>query len=128
VERIEVLAMLRDLANSIRPSFRPASWMMIENGEVVGLCSLVRQPSRHGIDIGYGVSPSRRRLGLASAAVSALLAWSREDGRVRCVRAETSLTNIPSQRVLQNNGFERVGERVDDEDGELICWRADTPN
>ena len=118
--------MLRNLANSIRPDFCPASWMMIEDGEVVGLCSLVRQPSEHGLDIGYGVSPSRRRRGLASAAVRALLEWGRNDPRVSFVRAETSVSNIPSQRVLQNSGFAPVGERVDDEDGELICWRADT--
>lgn len=126
VEQPEVLAMLRDLANSIRPNFSPASWMMIEDGEVVGLCSLVRLPGDDGVDIGYGVSPSRRQRGLATTAVRALLEWGRKDQRVSSIRAETSVSNIASQRVLQNNGFMPVGERLDDEDGDLICWRADT--
>ena len=126
VERLEVLAMLRSLANTVRMNFDPASWMMVEAGEVVGLCSIVKQPCRDGVDIGYGVSPSRRRMGLASAAVGALLEWGRNDDRVLCIRAETSIHNIPSQRVLESNGFERVGQRVDEEDGELICWSVAT--
>jgi RimJ/RimL family protein N-acetyltransferase len=122
----DVLEMLRGLANSIRPAFRPACWMMVEDDEIVGLCSIVKQPSDRGVDIGYGVSPGRRGLGFASAAVGALLAWGRDDERLLCIRAETSIDNIPSQRVLQRNGFDRVGERVDEEDGRLICWSAST--
>jgi RimJ/RimL family protein N-acetyltransferase len=126
VERIEVLAMLRDLANAIRPVFSPASWMMVEAGEIVGLCSIVKFPDGERIDIGYGVSPGRRRLGFASAAVGALVDWGRRDARVPYIRAETSIHNVPSQRVLERNGFERVGQRVDEEDGELVCWIVTT--
>lgn len=126
IEQIEVLSMLRDLANTIRVLFKPAAWMMVEAGEVVGLCSIVKPPSDAGLDIGYGVSPGRRRSGLASAAVGKLLTWGRADDRVLCIRAETSVRNIPSQRVLECNGFERICERVDQEDGELICWRVET--
>lgn len=118
--------MLRGLANTIRADFSPASWIMVEEGEAVGLCSIVKQPSADGIDIGYGVSPSRRMLGFGTAAVGALLVWGRQDERVLFVRAETSTHNLPSQRVLEVNGFERVGERVDDEEGELICWSIAT--
>ena len=42
---------------------------------------------------------------------------------MRLVNAETSIDNIASQRVLERNGFARVGERVDEEDGPLYCWR-----
>jgi RimJ/RimL family protein N-acetyltransferase len=126
VEAVGVLVMLRDLAKTIRPGFSPASWMMVEAGEVVGLCSIVRQPSGSAVDIGYGVSPDRRGNGLASAAVGAVLEWARLDERVQCIRAETSIHNMASQRVLERNGFERVGERRDDEDGDLLCWRVAT--
>jgi DNA-directed RNA polymerase beta subunit len=40
---------------------------------------------------------------------------------VTALTAETSTSNEPSQRVLARNGFVQVGERVDDEDGQLIC-------
>lgn len=126
VESTGVLTMLRGLAYTIRPDFAPASWLMVEGREVVGLCSLVKPPFGDGIDIGYGVAPACRGQGFAAAAVGALLDWAREDRRVLRVRAETSVDNRPSQRVLERNGFAQTGRRTDDEDGDLVCWSAAT--
>lgn len=121
----EVLRMLRDLANAIRPQFAPAAWLIVEDDEVVGLCSLTRMPTADGaIDIGYGIAPSRQGKGAAGRAIAAILEWARAEPKVSAVTAETSIHNIPSQRVLERNGFARVGERIDPEDGDLICWRA----
>ena len=117
-----VLSMLRELASTIRPAFSPASWKIVERGELVGLCSLVKTPVDGSIEIGYGVTQSRRGRGHASEAVQALVAWARQDPRVAVCKAETSVHNEPSQRVLQNSGFVRTGTRTDHEDGELICW------
>ncbi len=39
--------------------------------------------------------------------------------------AETRTDNIASQRVLECNGFTRTGERLDEEDGVLLCWRVE---
>jgi len=99
--------------------------MMVEDGEVVGLCSLVRLPSDGAIQIGYGVAQTRQGTGMATRAIGRLVEWARQDDRVRSVEAETNVTNIASQRVLEANGFARTGERIDDEDGDLICWRID---
>lgn len=126
VESPEVLGMLRDLANTIRPAFAPASWMVIESGEIVGLCSLVKAPADGGIDIGYGITENRRRLGFASGAVASLLDWARHDERVATVRAETSVNNLASQRTLDCNGFQKTGVRSDEEDGDLFCWAVST--
>jgi len=124
IETTEVLTMLRALANSIRPHFAPASWMIVDGDAIVGLCSLVKPPSSDGIDIGYGIAASQRQRGIASVAVKLLLDWARSDPRVMTVRAETSVLNTPSQRVLERNGFEPTGRRIDDEDGEMICWQV----
>jgi RimJ/RimL family protein N-acetyltransferase len=124
LETLETQEMLRELARTIRPIFTPASWLLVEGHEVVVLCSLVRQPADGGIDIGYGVAQSRRKQGFASAAVAMLLSWARDDRRVLTVRAETSVLNLPSQQVLEHNKFKRIGERIDGEDGEMICWSA----
>lgn len=117
-----VLTMLRELAESIRAIFAPASWLVVEHGEVVGLCSLVRRPSNGAVDIGYGIMQARRTRGNATAAVKALVRWARGDERVHLCRAETSIHNRPSQRVLERNGFLRIGTRHDEEDGDLFCW------
>ena len=120
-----VLRMLAELADSIRPHFDPAAWMLVEAGEIVGLASLTRLPRDGQIHIGYGVAPTRQGRGIATRAVAELLAWARTDDRVFCVTAETAHDNGPSQRVLLRNGFVRSGERHDREDGRVICWRID---
>jgi RimJ/RimL family protein N-acetyltransferase len=124
LEEPNILSMLRALASEIRPSFAPASWMIIHEGELVGLCSLVRAPADGALHIGYGIAESCRRKGHASAAVADLLLWLRADARAKTCNAETSIGNLPSQRVLETNGFIRAGTRMDAEDGELICWVA----
>ena len=128
VESAEVLTMLRELASKIRPRFDPACWMMVENAEIVGLCSIIKVGPDGSISIGYGVSAERRKRGFASAAVRTLVDWARSDTRVQSVKAETSVDNRPSQRVLEKNGFARTGERFDEGDGDLICWSIPTPH
>lgn len=120
----EVLTMLAELADTIGETFRPSGWMMVEDDEIVGLISPTRAPLPDGsLMIGYGVAPTRRRRGVAARAVADLVAWARSDDRVRALTAETAIDNSASQAVLSRNGFQRVGEREDAEDGSLICWR-----
>ncbi|RYG55677.1 N-acetyltransferase [bacterium] len=122
----EVLEMLRALAAEIDAQFSPSAWMIVEEGEIVGLCSIVRMPQNGEIHVGYGVAPTREGRGYTTRALRQLLEWARGDSRVTVVSAETGVTNIASQRVLERNGFNRTGERIDDEDGPLICWKAKT--
>lgn len=119
-----VLQMLAEVAATVRETFTPASWLIIEANEVVGLCSVTRPPCNGVIDIGYGVAPSRQGRGFAGRAVADIVAWARQTVDVTALTAETSKSNERSQRVLARNGFVQVGERVDDEDGHLICWRC----
>ncbi|MGR4864242.1 GNAT family N-acetyltransferase [Caulobacter sp. LARHSG274] len=126
VEGTEVLEMLRDLSATVGEAFTPNAWMMVEDGEVVGLCSLVRVPYvGDTVMIGYGVAESRRQRGVARRGVAALLDWARGDDRVSTVTAETAVDNLASQRVLEVNGFERFDSRTDEEDGPLFCWRVE---
>ncbi len=123
VETPEVLAMLRALSDEVGESFQPNAWLIVEDGEVAGLTSLVRTPYvGDTVMIGYGVAASRRGRGIATRAVAQLLAWARADYRVATVTAETAIDNTASHRVLEANGFTRSGERTDEDDGELFCW------
>ena len=121
-----VFHMLANIAAQVRESFSPASWLIIHDNEVVGLCSVTRPPRDGVIDIGYGIAPSRQNRGIARRAIGDIAAWARTDPRVTAITAETSLANVASQRVLAGNGFVEIAERLDDEDGPLICWRCVT--
>lgn len=123
----EVLTMLSELAERIGQTFRPSAWMIVEDGEIVGLISPVDtlELTDHSLRIGYGVAPTRWGRGVATRAVAELAACARKDDRVRALTAETSVDNPASQTVLSRNGFQAVGERVDGEDGPLICWRLE---
>ena len=102
----------------------PANWVAIAGDEVVAILSAKTPLDSDEVEIGYGVAESRRGRGIASAAIAALLAELRELG-VHAAIAETSEDNGPSQRVLERNGFERSGGRIDDEDGPMQLWRRD---
>jgi RimJ/RimL family protein N-acetyltransferase len=121
----EVLAMLADLAATISSAFTPAAWLIIEQGCVVGLCSLVKPPAEGAITLGYGIAEEFRRQGMATRAVGDVVAWAGQDPRVRTVLAETAIDNPASQRVLEGNGFVKTGTRHDAEDGDLFCWKRD---
>lgn len=119
----DVLAMLANLAADIARDFTPSAWLIVENNEVVGLCSLVKTPQDGELALGYGLAPSRWGRGIATLAVADVVHWAQGDARVRCLAAETATDNLASQRVLAANGFQRTGERIDAEDGPVISWR-----
>ncbi len=121
-----VLEMLAGLSARIAAVHAPNAWMIVDQGCVAGLLTLVAEPTDRAVTIGYGVAQSHRSRGLASQAVEAFLAQLRQDGRIDAVLAETSVDNPASQHVLRVNGFAETGRRLDPEDGELICWRAVT--
>lgn len=121
-----VLEMLKDVAAQVGEGFSPASWLVVEDGEVVGLCSITRPPEHGVLDIGYGISPSRQGRGCASRAVREVVAWALGRRDVAAITAETSPANLASQRVLERNGFLTTGTRIDEEDGPLVCWRRST--
>ena len=121
----EILTMLADIAAQIEAHFTPAAWLMVEDDEAVGLCSIKARTADGSIDIGYGVAPTRRRRGAATRAVGDVVAWARADPRVRRLTAETLPEPGPSSRTLAANGFAQIGERIDPEDGRVWRWQRD---
>ncbi|MDR3513543.1 MAG: GNAT family protein [Caulobacteraceae bacterium] len=117
------LAQVRAMCGKLRGAHDRGAWMIVCDGEVVGLCGYLRPPNAEGeVEIGYGVAASRRNRGHATRAVTALLDAVAEDPAAQVVTATTASANIASQRTLERNGFERIGIGFDPEDGEVVRW------
>lgn len=68
--------------------------------------------------VGYGLDLRYHSRGYASEALTALLEWAFQHTRLNFVIADTPLNNIPSQRVLEKNAFEKKST-----DNDLIHWQ-----
>jgi RimJ/RimL family protein N-acetyltransferase len=97
-----------------------SSWLILVDGLASGTVGFKGGPVERRLEVGYGVAPSRRGQGVATAALSQLLAMV--DGRDMTIRAETAAWNVASQRVLRRLGFEEITRRDDADDGELLVF------
>jgi ribosomal-protein-alanine N-acetyltransferase len=70
------------------------------------------------VEIGYGTMPAMQNKGYMTEAVSGLLQWAAARKDINVVLAETAVTNVPSIRVVEKNGFERMGKQ-----GENYYWK-----
>ncbi len=90
------------------------------DGAVIGACGFLGPPDETGaVRVGYGLAESARRQGYATEALRGLLDWARSQDGLTCVLADTTRTNVRSQRVMERAGMRRVGE-----DGELLYYMA----
>jgi RimJ/RimL family protein N-acetyltransferase len=117
-----VLGIVHAISMRLHDAGSRASWLVVCNGEVVGLCSYRRPPADRRVEIGYGIALSKRGNGYATSAVAAMVQAAALDPCVDTLTAETALQNLASQRVLERNGFARASTRIDSEDGEVIGW------
>ena len=88
---------------------------------VVGTCGFKGPPADGVVEIAYGVSPDQQGKGYATEAAQILTDYAFSSGKVRVVRAHTLPEWNASTRVLTKNGFRRIGEVIDPEDG--LVWR-----
>ena len=96
------------------------------NHLVVGAGGLKGPPKEEGIaEIAYGIVPTFEGRGYATEVASMLMAFALQDPRVRIIRAHTLPTENASTQVLLKNGFEKLGEVIDPEDG--LVWRWERP-
>jgi len=118
----EVVELIRGVTAKNRQALGgDVAWLVVTNGEAVGMISFTRPHDGKRPEIGYGIADSRQGRGHATGAVTALLPILRARG-FDGLTAETGVGNRPSQMVLERNGFTRTGERTDPEDGDLYLW------
>ena len=75
---------------------------------VIGLENVVRGASQSAT-VSYWVDRERNGRGLATAAVGAIAAVARDQHGLHRLQAPVLTDNVASQRVLEKNGFERIG-------------------
>lgn len=84
---------------------------ILDDGAIAGTINVfhVVRESLQSCTIGYWIDGARNGRGLATGAVGEILAFAFEDLALHRVEAATLVDNVPSQRVLEKNGFERIG-------------------
>jgi ribosomal-protein-alanine N-acetyltransferase len=94
----------------------------LESNSVIGSIGFKGPPDRNGVvEIAYGIARAYQGKGYATEGAAAGVLFAFSNSGVHLVRAHTLPTRNASTRVLSKNGFERVGEVVDPEDG--LVWR-----
>jgi ribosomal-protein-alanine N-acetyltransferase len=85
--------------------------VIVDGGEVAGRLTLngVTRGALQSASIGYWISPSRQRRGLATAALGEAVTRAFGEMGLHRLQAETLLHNTPSQQVLLRNGFRPYG-------------------
>ena len=91
------------------------------DGAVIGAAGLPGPARRHrrgARRLRASPSPPAAH-GYATEALRALLDWARGQDGLTCVLADTTRTNVASQKVMERAGMHRIGE-----DGELLYYMA----
>jgi [ribosomal protein S5]-alanine N-acetyltransferase len=93
----------------------------------VNLFHIMRESLQSGT-IGYWIDHRRNGRGLATAAVGEILSYAFVELDLHRVEAATLVDNVSSQRVLEKNGFERIGLarrflRVNDEWRDFLLFQ-----
>ena len=85
---------------------------------VIGDVGFMGPPDATGaVSVGCAITEDARGQGYGTEALSALLNWARGQSGLTCVLADTTRSNLASQRLLERVGLGRVGE-----DGELLYY------
>jgi RimJ/RimL family protein N-acetyltransferase len=103
-----------------RPLGRFGTYQLVRraDGRVIGDVGFMGPPDATGaVSVGCAITEDARGQGYATEALTALLEWARGQTGLTCVLADTTRSNLASQRLLERAGLHRVGE-----DGELIYY------
>lgn len=85
---------------------------------VIGDVGFMGPPDATGaVSVGCAITEDARGQGYGTEALSALLDWVRRQSGLTCVLADTTRSNLASQRLLERVGLRRIGE-----DGELLYY------
>jgi RimJ/RimL family protein N-acetyltransferase len=88
-------------------------WAMerLADGELIGLCGLVKRDTLPHVDVGYALMPAWRRMGYAREGAAACVRYARDVLGLPAIWGITSPDNAASARILQDLGMIDDGVR-----------------
>ncbi|QDU39959.1 hypothetical protein Mal4_43130 [Maioricimonas rarisocia] len=93
-----------------------------QTGAIVGTCAFKSPPTAEGVEIAYFTFPPFEGKGYGTAMAAQLTELASGAGPGVRVFAQTLPESSVSTRILERNGFRRVGERQHPEDGRVWEW------
>lgn len=119
----------QDFLDNLRSSSGTDPWTqgfaVVEGStdSVIGTAGFKGPPDDEGIvEIAYGIVPDFEGQGVATEAAGSLVKFASGDSRIRMIRAHTLPESNASTRVLTKNGFVKIAELVDPDDGPVWRW------
>lgn len=85
--------------------------ILITDNKMIGDLCIKGEPNLDGeIEIGYGTYEDFQNKGFMTEIVRGMIEWIKTQPKVKAVVASTDKENIASAKVLEKNGFLKVGE------------------
>jgi ribosomal-protein-alanine N-acetyltransferase len=95
-----------------------------DENKIIGNGGFKGVPDAEGmVEIGYAISPSYENQGLATEAARAMIDYAFSWSNVRMVDAHTLAEENASGKILQKCGMKKIGEKHDEDDGDIWHWR-----
>ncbi len=104
-------AQLLERTIALRAAGFAERFLIFADGELVGVLAVnnIVRGAFQSATIGYFVAQARNGRGIATQAVALVCDWAFEEVGLHRLDAGTLIGNRPSQRVLERNGFTRIG-------------------
>ena len=78
---------------------------------MIGDFCIYGEPNENGeIEIGYGIYEEFQNRGYMTEIVRGIIEWTKKQPIVKSIIASTDKINLASVRVLEKNGFKKIGE------------------
>lgn len=97
-------------------------WTAISKTEnkMVGDICILGEPNTNGeIEIGYGTYEKFQNKGFMTEALAGMITWAKTQIKVTAIIASTNKANTASFKVLERNGFTKIGET-----STLFNWKS----